>query len=569
MKKIIIAGAIAAVGAGAFVYTQQSSPAYNVLDYVPADTPLFAAYLEPFPIKHYLESGPQLDQQELANLDDAVEPGEKFLLSLINTYQVSLKDANLFIKTFGLNDNLRSYFYTLGLSPVYKIEIANEQAIWDLLDKAEQESGFSHQKGTLENTTYRAYAIDSKEDVNAEVIVAIDQGLLTVTLNSRYHTPKLLSQALGLSKPEKAINASDIIEKTISKHNFTSASLSFINHVELIKGLTTTNGNQLAQQITTLEEKLGNNSTLAEMRSEQCASELATIATNWPRTVMGYTQLDIASGESSIAFAVVVESNNQVMLKALSEIRGYIPNYAKEMDSSAFSLAVGFDVSKLASTLNSVWSDLQTPSYRCQPLADIQTELAASDNAIAMAGMGANMANGVQGMSLGILDYAYSSNNGETQVDSLNALLTLSAEDPQQLFNTVKMFRPELQQLQLSSDSEPISLLKLLPTPVKMNIDPQLAIKGKHIVIYNGEKGAQAANQLATESLSKNGIYNIGVDLKKVLKPMTSASIDNAEMKVPPELLFLTDYDMRMQMSFDVNEHGLLLKSAINRKGTK
>ena len=55
MKKIVIAAAIIAAGAGGYWYTQNgagsSASANPLLDYVPADTPLFSGQLTPFPLK--------------------------------------------------------------------------------------------------------------------------------------------------------------------------------------------------------------------------------------------------------------------------------------------------------------------------------------------------------------------------------------------------------------------------------------------------------------------------------------------------------------------------------------
>jgi len=574
LKKIIIAGAIVAAGAGAYIFTQQgTSSAYNVLEYVPADTPLFAGQLTPFPLKKYLTSAPRLvepyTQEDLDALYDPANPGVNFLLNLVKIYQASLTDADLFIKTFGLADEVRTYFYTLGLLPVIKVEIANEQAIWDLLDKTELDSGFTHRKGTLKNISYRAYPISNGGDsATAEVIVAIDQGLLTLTLNSDYHEPELLSQALGLTKAKNSLEESGVVKQIIKKYNFLQSTVGFINHVELIKGLTTQDGNQLAKQISKLESKFGVDPTLATIRNEQCSAEFASIAKHWPRTVAGYTQLDISAKESTIAMTTIVESSNQVILNALSEIRGYIPKYTADIENNVFALALGLDVNKLAGTLNTVWGDLQTPRYSCQPLSTIQAQITESGSMIGMLSMGTNMANGVQGLSVGVLDYAISKMDTTPVLDNLDALITLSAENPQQLFNSAKMFVPELQHLQLSHDADPVSLIKILPIPPELNLDPKLAIKGKHIVIYNGKKGEQAANQLTSEPLSKNGLYDVSVDIKKIVTPIITAAEISGE-KIPEEMMFLTEYNPRMQMSFDIDKQGLIFKSQINNKAPK
>jgi len=192
LKKVLIIAAIAAAGVGGYIFNQQqsASAAYNVLDYVPADTPLFSGQLTPFALKDYLSSAPAMANSvdQLADdLDAQNTPKVNFFLNIFNTYQEGLKNPDALIKTFGLAEELRAYFYTLGLLPVLKVEIENPQAIWDLLDKNELETGFTHQKGTLQSLNYRAYPLtDADAPTSVDLIIAIDKVLLTVTLNTSY-----------------------------------------------------------------------------------------------------------------------------------------------------------------------------------------------------------------------------------------------------------------------------------------------------------------------------------------------------------------------------------------------
>jgi hypothetical protein len=578
-------GAIAAlsIGVGAYVLTQNAptsndgtkttTSAYNVLDYVPADTPFFSALLEPFPLKDYISSTSiahdSINQKSFIEQYNPTQPGEKFIFSLLDVYESSLTDSELMIKTFGLSDEVRAYFYTLGLLPVFKIEVGNEKAIWDLLDKLETETNFKHKEVTLKGLKYRSYPItDDSDPVNAAVIVAVNNGLLTITFNSLYSDDTLLGMALGLNKAENSLKNTTIIDDAIKKYSFKKASLSFVNHIELIKGLTTTDGNQLAKQLTNLENKFNSDSFLSKIRNEQCVSELNAIAQNWPRTVAGYTQLDISPEESDISGTMIIESKNQAILSALSAIRGFIPSYVGDIDNNVFATGLGLDVNQIGNTLNNIWSDLQTPNYTCQPLAEIQAMITKSGDSIGMVGMGASMANGVQGIGLGVLDYTISTINKSSKLDSLDALLTISAAQPEQLFNSVKMFLPELQQIQLTTDGEAIALDSILPIPDELNISPKLAIKGKHLVIYNGEKGEKAANKLTSETLTKNGLFNFGFDFKKMVTPMITAA-EIAGETIPEEMMFFTEYDARMQMSIDTTEQGLILKSSMNNKAPK
>ena len=115
----------------------------------------------------------------------------------------------------------------------------------------------------------------------------------------------------------------------------------------------------------------------------------------------------------------------------------------------------------------------------------MQTQLASTNQSIAMAGIGANMVNGVQGVGLAVFDYALSDILNKPKFSQLDALFNLSTAHPEQLVNSAKLFMPSLQSIPLSDASEPIQLNKLLPIPIALNIDPKVAIRGKHLVVYN------------------------------------------------------------------------------------
>lgn len=575
MKKVLIVAAIIAASAGAYMLgqPQDNASSNNVLDYIPADTPLFSAQLEPFPIKDYLSSSPamnnnmDLDSQAFKDLYDKNSPKINFFLNLFKTYQDGLKDPELFLKTFGLPEELRGYIYTLGIMPVIKSEIANPQAIWDLLDKNELETGFTHSEGMLESLTYRSYQLSEDDDpAKVELIVAIDNGMLTITLNSAYIDQNLLANALGLKKVQNPLANSGKIDKIIKQHNFTKDSVGFINHIELIKGLTTVDGNLLARQITSIGKQLElDSSLLTSVRTEECATEFANISQNWPQTAFGYTKLDISARESTFEMAAIIESKNQPILTALQSLRGYIPKYTEDLANNVFSLGLGIDVNQLTGSLTDIWSDLQTPTYTCQPLAEMQNQIGQAGASIGMLGMGISMADGLKGSSIGILDYTIGEISEQPTLDSLDALFTVTAEDPQQIFESVKMFVPQLQQVQLSEGSEPVEISSIYPIPAEINISPKLAIKGKHLVIYNGEKGEKVANSLSSEEINANGLTSLAFDFKKIFTPMVTA-VELSGETMPEEMQSLSNIDARMKSTFDINSQGLVFTSYMNVK---
>lgn len=575
MKKIVIAAAIIAAGAGAYWYTQHgsssSASANPLLDYIPADTPVFTGQLKPFPLKNYLQSISSNYQQystdSLAQLGDLDSPMAKFFVSIYKQYMDGMKDPTALLKTFGLPNEIKPYFYTLGVVPVLKTDINQIDAFWAVLDKAEQESGYTHEKRTLAGIDYRAYSFAEEGSTDkADLLFAHKDGILTVTFSASSIEPEVLEMALGLKKPAQSLAASGMLQEIIKTHGFMDDSISFINHVEIVKAITSQDGNMLAKQLTKfLAEEGQGEDPLAQIRTPECRTELTAIAANWRRTVGGLTAFTSTEKESHMAASFVIESKNQAILTALQKMRGFIPAHLADINSTIFSMGLGIDVNEVAPSLTAIWDDLQKPQLTCAPLAELQAEL--SQQSPAMLGMFTGMANGVKGLSVSLLDYKMSSQDQEPKLESLDALISLTADNPSMLFNMVKPFAPMLAELQVADNGEPTDLSPLLMLPPELNIKPMLAIKGQHLVVYSGDKGLALANKLASEKPSANGLYSMSADYGKMFTPVLTL-LEMTGEPVPEELQALKDYNMRVQMSFDVNKQGLVFGSVMNSKAS-
>ncbi|NRD72510.1 hypothetical protein HQQ94_04460 [Shewanella sp. VB17] len=571
MKKILIAAAVVAAGAGAYWANQQgetaNSDSHSILASVPADTPFFVGQLTPFPINAYINSisdGYQTYNDdmftELNNSDDA---RSKFMLSLAKTYMKSMKSGDEFVASFGLPDKVHSYFYTLGMLPVIKLEVEKPEAIWSVLDKAEKESGFTHDKRSVKGRDYRAYKLtDKDEDVSVALIFAIADGILTVTFDTSFNEPSTLETALGLLPVSHSLADAGIVEDIIKTHGFSGDSIGYINHQELIKAITTKDGNQLARQLTAFAEQEGEDP-FAMVRSEQCHTELSAIATNWPRTVFGANNGSISETQSKINMTSIIESKNQVMLDALSSMRGFIPDYIRNGSDSVFSMGLGIELNQFVPALTSIWDEMSAPKYQCQVLQQVQESM--SGQSPAMLGMFTGMANGVKGLAVSLIDYQFSDDKDNPALKSVDALISLSADNPSSLFNMVKPFVPELADVKLNDNGDAIDLSYLLPVPAEYGIKPQMAIKGHHLVVFTGDAGEAKANELANEALSHNGIYSLSANYGKMVSPLIALA-EMAGEQVPEELSMMANDDMQMTMGIDVNPNGIVFDSSFDSK---
>lgn len=567
MKKILIAGAIVAAGAlGYWLSQDQGNDAQfqqsAALAYIPRETPLFSAQLTPFPIKTYVNSLSDADKKATAELFEGFPTSDdargQFFNALFNDYVASLSSGETFIQTWGLAEAIHGYFYTWGAIPVLKMDIADEKAFWHQLDKAESQSGMSHEQKQLQQIPYRVYALGD-EETQLDMLVAVNNNRLIITFNTALNNDDLLTSAFELAPVTDSLADSVMLEKTIDKYQFSQSSLSFINHETLIKGITTLDGNRLAKQLARFAEIEGEDG-FAELKAEQCSQELQGIAANWPRTVMGLNRYSVTEESSLFDLTTIVESNNVVVLKALSAMRGFIPHYVNHLNGAVAGLGLGLDASEISTSLADIWDNLLIPEYQCEPLKQFQMQLSQSDPA--MLGMMTSMAKGVMGTSVSLLDYQLTEGGEGAQLKHLDAIASISSEDPALLVNMAKMFLPTLAQVTIPKDGSAVDITHLLGLPTEWPLALKMAIKGKHLVIYNGDKGQAAAVQLAKEAVVKNELAMVSFDSSRMLAPLKAY----AKMTGTHDVVDLSQIDpqnMEVKLALDVDERGILLNSFV------
>lgn len=572
MNKFATAALVVAVGAGGYWLAGGNSPEKitdPMLAYIPADTLAFSAQFSPFPIKDYLYSAASTQQyaplDELNTIFDAASAQERFFLSFFKAYVERAQEPERLLADLGLGDTLKSYFYTLGALPVFKFDIQNPSAFWAYFDALEQDSGLKHKLKKVAGAEYRAYLLTDVDDAERlELVIAERNGWVTVTLNSSFNELALLEKALGLTPVDNPISETAMIQEMINEHGFTNDGLGFINHVELVKAITSSDANMLAKQLASLADAMGEDP-FDELKSLQCQTELLSIANNWPKTVVGYNSLEISRERSAMDMSVVVESRNQVILAALQQMRGFIPSFSQQLEGKVFALGLGLDVDNLATSLSKVWQELQTPEYQCAPLQQMQAELSGQNPA--MLGMMTGMVQGVKGVSLTVSDYQLSNDTGEPTLAGLDALFSLSAEKPAVLVNMAKGFVPQLANVDLVDGGEAVDITELLMLPPQVKLRASLTIKGQHLLLYTG-KGEALANTLGQQPLSNNGLFSLGADYGKLLSPLVTV-IEQSGEEMPQELEMLKDYNMTMQMSLDIGDKGIVLRSAMETKAAQ
>lgn len=567
MRKSLIAAAV--IAAGVFAWYKfgapQSAGQLGALEYVPADTAVFSAQLEPVDLPSYLSSigmGPQYySTAALAQLDAQLQAAqsssEKFVLALGKQYLSALATpAEISVKT-GIKSQMRSLLYLVGLAPVLKVELGDEKAFWAMFDAIEQQSGLSHSPQQLSEQKYRQYKL-SHEELTLDLLVSVKDGWATLTLTSDKLDPAHLAIALGTQKPEQSLHSTKYLQQVTKKYELDQGSVGYVSSLELSKVLTSKDGNRLAKDVEAIMgTELG--VALAPWREANCQTDVAAIATSWPG-LFASNRFNIAAAATTVHSKLLIPTENAQTVAALEQLQGFIPAGLGEISgqTALLEMALGIDVGQLSASVGKLWDSLTTTQYQCAPLVEWQQALK-QNNPMPMLMM-AGMAAGVQGLSLKV---------NQLEIDAVqqvpktaDALFVLSASNVKQLFDSVKALQPSLASVELPAAGETLPLADKIPELAMLGIKPSLMASEHHLMIFSGDKAQQQAKELSTQPLSKSGLLAFGMDYQQFFSVL-KGTLESTGEPVPSELAQLMQTNMQVGMQMKAVPQGILLQSTM------
>lgn len=555
-------------------FAKPNAPMPGSLKYIPEDTFLFVGGIELYSVDDLvtmLKSQESISdmsfeelQKDIINKED-MPTGIKMLMSTLFELRLSMKDPKNFTTRLGLLNEIDSAIYTVGMLPVIRLKVANTDNFNTFIQDIEKQTNIQAVEKEFKGVSYRSYSFDTpgtKEPSGISLIIAVHNDYAIFSIETPFKNEYYLSLILGIDKPEKALSDSSLLNDISKKYDLHPAYLSFIDHVVLTKGITNSSQNDFGKMFNYLVDKntdQDQNKTLATVRTAACQKELVAIAQNWPRTIMGYTKVSLDTTPMQMDSRILFESHNQDILQQLQSLRGFIPAVLNETKYRAlFSLALGLNVDTLLPFITKMTEVLTTTPYSCEPLKEMQMAIANNqpNPAIAMASM---VLSGVKGLSLSLLDIDIAANNAGDKPDikSVNALVILSTNDPSALLSRALAMAPApFNTLQVPADGQAIDLP--IPMTLPFELQPKIAIKGQHIVVYVGENGEKAAHQLTTETLSDNGLFALNIGYEKYSKILNNAlgMMEDMDEEQAAMLQSMGDFNADIGLLIDVNEHG-------------
>ncbi|WP_199524519.1 hypothetical protein [Pseudoalteromonas sp. bablab_jr011] len=571
-NKLLAVGAVAIV-AGAVLYSQNKASVdvdLPELAYVPADTAVFYGQLKPFPYSKYFALMPDAMKGTndftpiIAELKQTSDPNAVFLASLMEKYQQSLSSYDAFKSMWGFGDDYKGMMYAQGLMPIVRFEVADQSSIINSIKQSADEAGIAYTSETLDGVGYTRFNISLEGLDNIDLIASTHNNWATLTLATPLSNNQDLRIALGIEKPAKSLADIKKLPELISTFSLDGNSVGYVDHQHIANAITGKEDSRLHQMLTELLNKAQQANAFDAISTPECQADIAYIAQKWPATVSGTTKSRITADYADFDVKAVLQSTDQDLLNTLQAVRGFVPKHTTQLDGQMLSVAYGIDVAKVLPLANTLTGALKSAEFKCGPIVALQNEM--RDVSTAGLAMVSGFANGVQGMSLSVQDAKFTLDDTQgPQVESLDALVTLSATDAHGLYSIAQGFVPPLANIKLPANGDAVVINEYIPSPVPLNFDIKMAMKGNHIVIFTGDQSARIANELDAQSVTKNGFVNMAFDIQKILLPLldtiaATGQLTNEEMA---ELEALRDQPVGVYFATDITDNGIGLESNV------
>ncbi|HCH31517.1 MAG TPA: hypothetical protein DE045_01070 [Oceanospirillaceae bacterium] len=448
----------------------------------------------------------ELAVAELESLDPNKYTAEiAFIVTLLEQWLAAQATGHEGLSSYyGLHENLASAVYLDGLIPVLQLALNNQAAFFEALSKAGEQSGLVHKNQLWGRYSVDYWVLQTKSDLGFDLwlTLVIKDNVATIAL-----IPAILSQArrldaLGLLPEAYSLADSQSMVNIREQEGFLPYTAGFANLLEMTRLVTDPRSSKAGEDLMAVAGKQA-----LPPVSVACRRDWLELAHNTPKLVFGYDRISLQRDTVADGH-MLLQINNPTVSEALQKLNGYLPNYSLLAQDSLLSLALGIDINALMPVVSQLRRQALSTYFNCEQLIAMQSDLIAADISPLMIAAAAGQ--GINGVGAVLYDIDLTSiTSGELVVD---ALISVTTEHPEMLSNLVS-FIPELHGLEVPIDGTSVALgLPNLP----VGLSPKLAVKGQNIVLYNGPKSADAAQQLTYEEPSKRGVFSASSNYQKL-----------------------------------------------------
>ncbi len=434
--------------------SQQEAPQSNLapmLQYIPADSPYFMATRESMPEQEafdlYRRMQPQgsletdLDElrRTLPEIDDEVQRSLLALVIAIGEEVDSvetLDDAH----ALGLKMGPQAAFYGLGILPVWRMQLHDEEAFRETLQRILTKAEITPITATTNGNDY--WELTQAGPLRA-ILAIIDQQVL-ISVVPPEASDELLAQVLGNSLPESSIGDTGALAEIEQRHGFTPYGAGQIDSSRLL--------NELSAPTHSASQALMDAVELAPLGLSSCQADIDRITGRFPGLAMGTREYSLEGMEMNL----ILETDEEIVsdLRALTT---QVPGLGSTEGMASFGL--GLDLPVLTQTIQKYAREVREHPFSCDELQDLNR----SWNEINLA------VNNPLTLMIGP-----SLSGFNARIDSLvmkdgdpvaTGILALASQNPLSLVSTASAFLPELGALGLEPGGETKKINSMLLPP--------------------------------------------------------------------------------------------------------
>ncbi len=561
---LAVAGSAYYIGSGRF----EGSGVPNAhLDLVPADTLMFAGGLEPVPVRKMLAHtglnyAQWFEHDDLNQIYQALDlqsaaDGVRLLSELLVLYFNHLDDPAELLGKLGLADEFYMTFYTVGLVPVVRMQVADRSAFDRTFARIEYNARVTPLVRDLGGVEHKVYPLLKGADSPSLVVVETGEDVAFIV---DLGDPEALSIAIGATKPATSMAETDEIKRLNQKYDYSAFGTFLLNHRAIAAALTSAE-NQAGRTIARLLADDARAADIKLLRNRTCAEEFNSIARIWPRTVAGYRNMEITDGGFASEFHSIIEIEDPEFLETLRRVRGYIPRSLIESEDTEFAFALGLDVGKLGRVAGELVRYMKRWNYECPALVPLNQWGKHAASASMTASVGAAMGQGIKGVSIGLLDLDMNGAGGDLRLNKLDAVLAVSAEDPKLLLENAGAI-PGLGEIDVPEDGTPVDAWLPIPlTGGHLRLPLKLALSGDHLIAFAGAKAGQLAKAFAGDNLESNGLLYYKVDYQAYINALVNTWGSHQGRHYRPKerqmLEALRSINAVYRGHLDITEHGI------------
>ncbi|QNI03679.1 hypothetical protein HXW73_12490 [Halomonas sp. SH5A2] len=453
--KLSLAVTLALVSAGLLSGCSEdnaSTGETSTLSYIPANSPYFMASSDPMPEQEAFDLFQRM--QPMANLesdldelrdtmpqleDDEVQHALGTLLIAMGEELEGIESLDD-VHALGLKVSPQAAFYGLGILPVFRMQLEDEEAFRETLQRVLTKAEINPSTATTNGTDY--WVLTPEAPVKA-ILAIIDQQLL-MSVVPQDASDELLAQVLGSDLPANSLDDSGALAELEQRHDFTPYGAGEVDFSRLLNELSNPShaGTQALMDAVEAEQ----------LDLSACQADIDRLTSRFPGLVMGMREYN----QDRMEMNVILETD-EAIVSDLRALTTQVPGLGST--EGIASIGVGLNLPLLLQTVQQYAQQVRQNPFSCDELQDLNsawTEINMAMN---------NPATMMIGSALSGLRARIDSLTVTDGEPSGSGILTLASPNPMGLVTTAGAFVPELAALELEpgGDAKQIKSMMLPP----------------------------------------------------------------------------------------------------------